>query len=275
MSESLRLALTLIPIGVVIGILGSVTGAGGGFLVVPMLLLAGPALVGRAFTPEEATGTSLSVAVLNAAAASTLAARRKRIDYRAGLLFAAATLPGALAGRFLLRMTEPGLFGFALAALLVVIAANMAFAPPTAGRSRLRGTPHAITEITGETHHYEVNRRLGFAVSVFIGFLSSFFGVGGGFIHTSMMVLVYGMPVHIATATSQFALSFTSGVGAIEAGTRGKIDLAVLLWMGIGVVAGGQIGVLLAKRLPAGVVRGIVGVVLLSAAASLVVRALT
>ncbi|MBI2899427.1 MAG: sulfite exporter TauE/SafE family protein [Planctomycetes bacterium] len=273
MSETLRVALTLVPIGVLVGVLGSITGAGGGFLVVPLLLLGGTAIVGRPFTPEEATGTSLALAFVNAAAASTSAARRRRIDYRTGLLFALATLPGAYGGRFLVRMVRPGAFGVALAALLLAIAVNLVLAPPRPGQPRLRGTPRDLTEITGERHRYEVNFTLGLVTSFVVGFLSSFFGVGGGFVHTSLMVLVFAMPVHLATATSQFALSFTSGAGALEAAFRGKIALHVLLWMGLGVVVGGQFGVVLAKKLPARVVRTIMALVLLGAAASLVTRA--
>ncbi len=272
MSEPLRLALTLVPIGVLVGVLGSVTGAGGGFLIVPMLLLFGRVLVGHDFTPEEATGTSLLLAFLNSAAASTKSARVGRIDYRTGFLFALATLPGAIGGRWLLRTVKPGFFGIALAVLLVAIALNMALGAPRVGRPRIRGTPREVAESTGEVHRFEVNYTLGMIVSFGIGFLSSFFGVGGGFVHTSMMVLVYGMPVHLATATSQFALSFTSATGGAEALFRGKIDWPVMLWMGLGVIGGGQFGVVLAKKLPARAVRMIVGGVLLVAAASLVAR---
>ncbi len=272
MADALHLAPILIPFGLVVGILGSITGAGGGFLIVPVLLLAGPPILGRSFTPEEATGTSLALAFVNSAAASTSAARRGRIDYRTGLLFALVTLPGAIGGRIFLRMLRPGLFGIALAVLLVFIALNLVRGNRDRGRALLRGTPRELREITGESHHYEVNYTLGLLVSVFIGFLSSFFGVGGGFIHTSIMVLVFGMPVHIATATSQFTLSFTSLTGATEALIRHKVDLAVLLWMGLGVVGGGQIGVVLAKKLPARVVRIIMAAVLAIVAVTLMVR---
>lgn len=273
MPEPVRLAITLLPLGVFVGLIGSITGVGGGFLIVPFLLLAGPIALGRPFTPEEATGTSLAVVLVNAAAASSAAARRKRIDYRTGLLFAAATLPGAYLGRVILRYLHPGAFAISFAVLLVGVAVYLAIGPSKSGRGLLRGTPRTIQEVTGEVQTYQVHYPAGIVVSFFVGFLASLLGVGGGIIHVPFMVLVFAMPVHIATATSQFILSFTSAVGAVEAAARGKVDVRVLFWMGLGVVAGGQIGVHLAKRVPAKVVRWMLGAILLGVAVSLVFRA--
>lgn len=273
MPEPVRLALTLLPIGILVGLIGSITGVGGGFLVVPLLLLAGNALLGNPFTPEQATGTSLAVVLVNAAAASSAAARKKRIDYRTGLVFAAATLPGAYLGRVILRYLQPGAFAIAFAVLLVGVAIYLAIGPSKSGRGLLRGTPRTIEEVTGEVQTYQIHYPAGIVVSFLVGFLASIFGVGGGIIHVPFMVLVFAMPVHIATATSQFILAFTAAVGAVEAASRpGVVDVRVVFWMGLGVVAGGQIGVHVAKKIPATVVRWMLGAILLGVAASLILR---
>ncbi|HEX2387234.1 MAG TPA: TSUP family transporter, partial [Candidatus Binatia bacterium] len=85
--------LWLIPVGFVIGAYGTLIGAGGGFLLVPLLLL---------YYPQESADTitsiSLAVVFFNALSGSTAYARARRIDYYSGLLFALAAVPGAVLG---------------------------------------------------------------------------------------------------------------------------------------------------------------------------------
>lgn len=55
------------------------------------------------------------------------------------------------------------------------------------------------------------------------GLVSGLFGVGGGLIDTTAMMLVLGMPTHIAIATSMFGMTITTGAGVIAYGTFGNI----------------------------------------------------
>jgi uncharacterized protein len=80
--------LWLIALGFVLGAFGTLIGVGGGFVLAPVLLLLYP----RA-EPETLASISLAVVFLNAMSGSYAYARMKRIDYKAGLLFAAATIP--------------------------------------------------------------------------------------------------------------------------------------------------------------------------------------
>src|SRR4030043_433739 len=85
--------LWLIPLGFVIGAYGTLIGAGGGFVLMPLLLLLYPGE-----NPEVITGISLAVVFFNALSGSVAYAKMKRIDYRSGLLFSLATIPGAILG---------------------------------------------------------------------------------------------------------------------------------------------------------------------------------
>src|SRR4051812_4111436 len=90
--------LAFLLFGYAVGAYGTMVGAGGGFLIVPMMLLVYHA------TPAQSAGTGLAVVFLNAVSGTLSYAHQKRIDYRAGLLFAVATLPGAISGAFLARL---------------------------------------------------------------------------------------------------------------------------------------------------------------------------
>ncbi len=72
---------------------GTLIGAGGGFVLMPMLLLLHPDE-----SPAKLTAISLAVVFFNALSGSVSYAMMRRIDYKSGLMFAAATIPGAIIG---------------------------------------------------------------------------------------------------------------------------------------------------------------------------------
>src|SRR5207244_7591248 len=82
-------------LGFVVGTFGTLIGAGGGFLLVPLLL------IGYHFQPPDAVGTSLALVFLNAASGSFAYLRQRRVDLSLGWKFAAATIPGAIGGAYL------------------------------------------------------------------------------------------------------------------------------------------------------------------------------
>src|ERR1051325_4663719 len=87
------LVIWLVLLGVAVGLVGTVIGAGGGFLLVPILLLIYPKE-----QPEIIACISLAVVFFNAASGSIAYARMKRIDYRGAIIFSLATMPGAILG---------------------------------------------------------------------------------------------------------------------------------------------------------------------------------
>ena len=61
-----------------------------------------------------------------------------------------------------------------------------------------------FTDADGMRHHYSFDPLVGILLSVFVGFLSSLLGVGGGFIHVPALSRILNFPFHVATATSHF-----------------------------------------------------------------------
>jgi uncharacterized membrane protein YfcA len=83
----------LIPLGLFAGAYGALIGAGGGFILVPVLLILFPNEA-----PEIVTSISLMVVFLNALSGTIAYARSNRIDYKIGMIFSLATMPGAVLG---------------------------------------------------------------------------------------------------------------------------------------------------------------------------------
>lgn len=270
MPEALQLAL-LVPVGVAVGLVGSLIGVGGGFFVVPFLLL-----LWGGFTKESATAASLGIVFLSALSATWANARRKRIDYRTGAMLAAGVLPGAGVGRFVIGKFSAAGFAYAFAGLLLAVAAYVAFVRLGQGRGLVRGRPRELVDLEGGAHRYEVNAWVGLAASAGVGVVSSLFGVGGGLILVPFLVVVFGMPTLVATALAQFVFVFGGAAGlavAVAAGQMAPSGWPVLGAMGAGVVAGAQIGVAVAKRVRERLIRSMIAAVLAVVAATMVLNA--
>ena len=82
-----------IPMGLLVGAYGALIGAGGGFILVPVLLMLFPNE-----PPEIVTRISLTMVFFNALSGTIAYARSRRIDYKIGVIFSLATMPGAVSG---------------------------------------------------------------------------------------------------------------------------------------------------------------------------------
>lgn len=240
-------------LGFGVGLFGTLIGAGGGFLVVPFLLLA------YHLPPDRAAGTSIAVVFLNALTGTGAYVTQKRIDYRAGLAFGIASLPGAFLGSYLSSRIPMGPFQIAFGVLLLAVAALVVFGYPRAERlatlreaTREEGmwiVPRKLTDSLGETFEYRYNESIGVQISFFVGILSSVLGIGGGVIHVPALTFLLGFPPHIATATSHFVLAISAAAGLASHYSQGHVLLGLAVLMGAGVVAGAPVGARLAQRM--------------------------
>jgi uncharacterized membrane protein YfcA len=243
-------AAGFVALGIAVGTLGTLIGAGGGFILLPVLAILSP------LEPTATlTATSLAVVAANATSGAIAYWGQRRIDLRSGLAFALATVPGSVAGALLARSIPRGPFDVAFAAVLLALAVVVLRAQPPEGppapegRAWSRGS-REITDADGTVHRYGVDLPLGIAISFVVGFGSSLLGVGGGFIHVPALIAILGFPVHIATATSHFVLAIMATVATVTHVVAG--DLADswprAVYLAIGAVAGAQLGARLSTR---------------------------
>jgi len=244
----------MLALGVLIGGFGSLIGAGGGFLLVPLLLL------GYRFVPPTAAGTSLALVFLNAGSGSLAYLRQRRVDFSLGWKFAAATIPGAIGGAFVTRALSSSSFGLVFG-LVAVGMAVLLFLGRTVPLSR-QAARRRLTDTSGGSHEYRVDVWKGMLASSAIGFLSSALGIGGGIIHVPFLIVVLGLPVHVATATSLFVLSISAGVGAATFLTLGHVDLPTTALMGAGIFVGAQLGARVSLKISGAVIRQILAIAL-------------
>src|SRR5207253_3510577 len=124
--------------------------------------------------PHEPTGTltatSLAVVAANATSGAIAYGRQRRIDLRSGLAFAAATLPGSVAGALLARSIPRGPFDIAFALVLLALAVLVVRVRPDPGppapEDRAWGTvARELVDAEGIVHRYGVRPPLGIGIS--------------------------------------------------------------------------------------------------------------
>lgn len=261
MEESLRFIaehyLWLIPVGFVVGAYGTLIGAGGGFVLVPLLLLLYPK-----DNPELIASISLAVVFFNAFSGSIAYARMKRVDYKSGLIFSAATIPGAVLGAFSTAYIPRHLFEQIFGCLMIGAAAYLFLEPGGEGEVKLANPyggigripsyylKRVLVDAEGSQYSFSYNPLVGIGLSLFVGYVSSLLGVGGGFIHVPALVHLLNFPVHIATATSHFILAVMALAGTIVHIATGTFAYGVrrTIALAIGVLLGAQLGAWFSNR---------------------------
>lgn len=243
--------LGLAALGVGVGCYGTLIGAGGGFVLMPVLLLLYPGQ-----NADLLTSISLAVVFFNALSGSEAYALLKRIDYRTGVMFSAATIPGAVLGALNTSYVPRRLFDPIFSILLLLAAAFLAWRPrkrETRGKS-MSVVHHKIVrrlvDAHGITYEYDFNWLLGMGISIIVGYVSSFLGIGGGIIHVPALCYLLNFPVHVATATSHFILAIMALTGTVVHILNGTFAHGVhrTIALAIGVVLGAQIGARLSEK---------------------------
>ncbi len=232
-----------VALGFGTGFYGTLIGAGGGFILMPILLL----LFSRE-SPEHLTAISLAVVFFNALGGSESYAIIRRIDYKSGLMFAVATVPGAILGALNTSDVPRRLFDAMFGLLLISGAVFLMFR----GEEEVRKLRHYhyqisrhLVETNGVAFDYSFNPLVGIGLSFLVGYVSSFLGIGGGIIHVPAMTYLLNFPVHIATATSHFVLAimaFTGTMTHVIAGDFSPDQANLTLSLGIGVLLGAPLG---------------------------------
>jgi uncharacterized membrane protein YfcA len=241
--------LWLIPFGFIIGTFGTLIGAGGGFILMPVLLLLYPNE-----SPETCTSISLAVVFFNALSGSGAYAWMRRIDYKSALLFSAATIPGAILGALTTVYIPRRLFN-AVFSFFLMVASIFLLLRPSRGKETNRNNlkyhlKRNLIEANGTYHTFSYSPIVGLVSSLFVGYFSSLLGIGGGIIHVPVLVHFLNFPVHISTATSHFILAVMAFTGTVVHIVMGAFSYGVwpTIFLVIGVLFGAQLGARLSNR---------------------------
>ena len=252
--------LVIVLLGGLTGLLSGMFGVGGGFLTTPLLIFYGvPPTVAAASSASQVTGASVSGVFAHH--------RRGGVDKQIGAVMVAGGIVGTGIGALLFNLFEAlGQIDTVINILYVVMLGSigliMARESLEALRAQRRGVPIKARK---RRHHPLVASlplrwrfyRSGLYISplaplllgLFTGILTMLMGIGGGFVLVPAMLYILGMSASVVVGTSLFQILFvTMATTMMHALTTKAVDIVLAVLLLIGSVTGAQVGAHFAQR---------------------------
>ena len=255
-------ALLLFILGFAVSLPASMAGLGGGFIMVPILIV----LFG--LPPQRAVAISLMAMCGTSISATVGYVRQRRVDYLLGLVYDILDIPGVIVGAYLTTILPSDLLT-AIVGVLIMFMAILLFTrnknsfPAENRRSKplSKGWERKRVDSTGTVFKYVISNPALILLSSFAGGLvSGMCGLGGGITDTSTMILL-GVPPHIAVASSEFAMTLTSLTGTFAHEFLNNLLIDYAIPVTVGTVIGAQAGSSLAKRVKGRTLRKILSII--------------
>lgn len=223
----------LLFLGFIAGGVGALAGIGGGIIITPVLAMYFHVPI------HQAIGISLTAVIATSTATSSVYVEKGFSNIRLGMTLEMATTVGAavaaIVAGFIDRQTLAVLFSLFM---LYTAISMMRKAWDSRHQKQEEGIPP-----------YEVKRvPVGLGASLVAGGLSGLLGIGGGPIKVPIMFLFMGVPLRVATATSNFMIGVTAATSAYIYYGRGDIPLLLAAPIVTGVFAGSLLSAKMASR---------------------------
>lgn len=236
--------LTGLGLGLVVGLILALTGAGGGILAVPLLVF------GAGATVAEAGPVGLMAVGMAAALGATLGLKEGSVRYRAAVLIAGSGMVLSPAGLWAARQVDGRWLAILFALVLLYVAARTF--RQASGRKGSVAAMNAVCVRDGVSGRFIWTRPCALAMAVsggVAGLLSGLLGVGGGFVMVPALQRYTDLPMKSAVATSLAVIALISLMGVAATAVGGAMDWALALPFSAGALAGMLGGRSLAARL--------------------------
>lgn len=256
------------------GFLGSLTGLGGGVIVVPLLTLA------LGVDIRYAIGASLVSVIATSSGAAAAYVREGYSNIRVGMFLEIATTIGALLGAFLAGRLSTS----AIAVIFGIALLHSAYLSLRAREEQQRsgGQPDRIaqwlqldgsypTEAGPRPYHVR-NVPVGFGLMGLAGILSGLLGIGSGAVKVIAMDQAMGLPFKVSTTTSNFMIGVTAAASAGVYLGRGYIDPGLAMPVMLGVLGGAFLGARLLAGAKVRILRLVFGLVILAMAVQMIFK---
>jgi uncharacterized membrane protein YfcA len=221
----------------------SIVGLAGGTIIVPALVL----LFG--LEARFAAGTTIFALIFGIFSAAIAYLRQGRVDLRLAILFDTLDVFGVGLGSYLTLVISSKDLALLMGLFLLFAAWKLWPRLEQAEKRSKRWGGRVVWRrrvITreGNVSEYElslIELLLSQVASFFSGIATGLFGIGGGAVDATVMILI-GVPPHIATATAVFGMTITKVAGVISHYLLGNVIIEYAIPMAVGAVLGGQLG---------------------------------
>jgi uncharacterized protein len=250
---------------VLAGLLGALTGLGGGVVIVPMLVFV------FGVDLRYAIGTSLVAVIATSSGAAAAYVREGYSNIRLGMFLEIATTLGALTGAVIATVSGGNwiavIFGLVLLGSAYFSATASGEPLPAASTDRFASwlRLNSTYPDEGQLKPYEITRvPAGFSLMFVAGALSGLLGIGSGALNVLAMDRMMHVPFKVSTTTSNFMIGVTAAASAGVYLHRGYLDPTLSMPVVLGVLAGAILGSRLLVHGPVRVLRIVFGVVVVA-----------
>lgn len=247
--------LVEIVIFLIISVILSSVGIGGGIFYVPLFLFLG-------YGFQEASTTSLFLITITGFSAFLRFRKAKMVDWQLALILETFTDIGAFIGGATSINFHPHLLKIILGLLLLIAAyfTTKSKKDSTAKLTLKTGFGRWNRHFNG--YDYSVSLPLIIPLMFTIGYLSGLLGIAGGVFKIPIMILWFGIPAKIAIATSALMISLTGLMGLGGHLMHTVIDWKTAVILGVVVFIGGQIGSRISLKLPEKKIKLVLAIIL-------------
>jgi uncharacterized membrane protein YfcA len=225
------------------GLLGSLTGLGGGVVIIPLLT------IGLGVNIHYAIGASLVSVIATSSGSAAAYVKEGITNMRIGMFLEIATTTGALIGAMLSLVIHAPVIAVIFGVILIFSAIMSLRKKDTtvlqtesvwAQKLKLNGS---YPTADGEVIKYSVRKvGGGFIMMLFAGIISGLLGIGSGSLKVVAMDSIMRVPFKVSTTTSNFMIGVTAAASAVVYLQRGYIDPALAMPVVIGVLLGALTG---------------------------------
>lgn len=258
------------------GLLGALTGLGGGVVLVPLLTIFFKVDI------RYAIGASLVSVIATSSGAASAYVKEGFSNIRIGMFLEIATTVGALCGAFLATIVSTKALAIVFGLMLVYSAYLSRKPRPPDQRSlpedklATRLKMNGDFPFEGSLRHYNVQRvPAGFSLMFGAGALSGLLGIGSGAVKVLAMDQAMKIPFKVSTTTSNFMIGVTAAASAGVYLSRGYIDPGLAMPVMLGVLAGSLLGARILLRTDTKVLRLVFSLVILVLGAQMLYKGIT
>ena len=225
------------------GLLGSLTGLGGGVVIIPLLTL------GFGIPMHYAIGASLVSVIGTSSGAAVAFVKEGFTNVRIGMFLEIATTTGAIIGALVSGILNPNTIGIIFASILILTVILSLRKKPDHQEPLIKGSLEDKLRLYGTFPDQGVmkdyaarNTVSGFLMMIFAGAMSGLLGIGSGALKVLAMDNMMRLPFKVSTTTSNFMIGVTAVASSLIYFQRGEIIPVIVAPVLIGVVLGSYIG---------------------------------
>lgn len=267
-------------VSLIAGFLGSLTGLGGGVVIVPLLAIVFKVDI------HYAIGTSLIAVIGTSSGAAAAYLKEGYTNIRIGIFLQVATTMGAICGAILATKIT----GSAIAVifgLVLLYSAYFSSRPKIVHQSN--SFPTSLTaQLTARLkldsyhptpsglEHYTVRGvSIGFGLMFIAGILSGLLGIGSGAVKVLAMDQAMGIPFKVSTATSNFMIGVTAAASVGVYLRQGYIDPGLAMPVVLGVLLGAFLGTHVLMKIQIKVLRLVFSITIFVLAVEMIYKGFT